>query len=82
MFENLSSTINEDEELDERLKLSITQHLLSLETEFQVYFLKLKEQKAAIVRNPFSTALDVSDIPNESRDQFYDLQNDSSAIRM
>ena len=32
MFEKLSSAIKEDEELNERLKTSIRQHLQSLET--------------------------------------------------
>ena len=79
MFENLSSVIKEDEELDELLKTSITQYLQSLKTEFKRYFLELKEQEAAFVRNPFSTALDVDDIPDELQDQFYDLRNDLSA---
>ena len=70
--ENLSKAIK-NEELDERLKTSITQHLQSLETEFKRYFPEPKKQKAAFVRNPFSTALD------ELQDQFCDLQNDSSA---
>ena len=45
MFDNLSSAIKEDEELDERLKTSITQHLQSLETVFKQYFLRLKNKK-------------------------------------
>ena len=40
---------------------------------------ELKEQGAVFVQNPFSTALDVDDIPDELEDQFYNLQNDSSA---
>ena len=79
MFENLSNALKEDEQLNERLKTSITQHLESIETEFKRYFPELKEQEVAFVRNPFSTALDVSDIPDELQDQFYDLHNDSSA---
>ena len=35
MFEKLSIAIKKDEELDERLKTSITQHLQSLETVFE-----------------------------------------------
>ena len=54
-----------NDELDERLKTSITQHLQSLETMFKRYFPKLKKQEAAFVRNPFSTALNVSDIPDQ-----------------
>ena len=57
MFENLSSAIK-NEKLDELLKTSVTQHLQSFEAEFKRYFPKPKEQAAAFVRNPFSTALD------------------------
>ena len=70
---NLSGAIKENEELDERLKTSITEHLQSLENEFKRYFTELKEQEAAFVRSPFSTALDVSDIPDELKDRFYHL---------
>ena len=79
MFENLSKPTTEGEELDERLKTSITQHLQSLETVFKRYFPKLQEKEAAFARNQFSTALDVSDILDELQDQFYNLKNDSSA---
>ena len=58
---------------------SITQHLQSLENEIKRYFPELKENEAAVVRNPFSSALDVADIPDELQDQFCDLRNDSSA---
>ena len=51
----------------------MTEHLLSLEAQFKRYFPEPKEQEAAFVRNPFSTALD------ESQDQFRGLQNNSSA---
>ena len=80
MFENLSKPIKEDEKLDERLKISITQHLQSLETVFKQYFPELKEKEAAFVRNQFSTALDVSDIFGELQDQFYYLRHDSFAL--
>ena len=79
MFENLSSAIKEDKELDERLNTSTTQHLQPLKTVLKRYFPELKEQDVAFVRNPFSTTLNVSDIPDELRDQFYDHQNHSSA---
>ena len=79
MFENLSSAIIEDEELNERLNTSITQHFQSFETVFKRYFPELKEQKAAFVRNPFSISLNVRVIPNELQDQFYDHQNHSFA---
>ena len=64
-YENLSSAIKEDEELDEHLKTSTTQQLQCLETELKQYFLELKEQKASFVQNPFLTACD---IPNELQD--------------
>ena len=69
----------QDEELDELLKTSITQHPQSLKTEFKRYFPELKEQEGVFVRNPFSSALDVDDIPDELQNQFYDIRNDSSA---
>ena len=78
MFENLSSAI-EDKELDVRLNTSPTQHLQTLETVLQRYFPELREQDAAFARNPLSTALNVSDIPDKLQDQFYDHQNHSSA---
>ena len=64
---------------NERLNISIAQHLQSLETLFKRYFPELKEQVATFVRNPFSIVSDVSDIPDELQDQFYDHQNLSSA---
>ena len=74
MFENLSTAI-EDKELDERLNTSPTRHLQTLETVLKRYFPELKEQDAAFVRNPLSSALNVSDIPDKLQDQFYDHQN-------
>ena len=56
MFENLSSA-NKNDKLDKRVKTSITEHLLTFEAKFKRYFPELKEQEAAFVRNPFSTAL-------------------------
>ena len=47
-----------NEKLDEHLKTLSTEHLQSFEAEFKRYFPELKEQEAAFVRNPFSTALD------------------------
>ena len=79
MFDNLSGLFQEHEVLDEPLKTSITQHLQSLQTELTRYFPELKENEALLARNPFSAVLDVTDIPDELQDQFYDLRNDSSA---
>ena len=74
MFENLSKPVEEDDELDERLKTSITQHLQSLETVFKRYFPELKEKEAAFVRNQFATLLAVSDILDELKDQIHDFK--------
>ena len=49
MFENLSSAIKENEELDERLNTLTRQHLQLLKTVLKQYFPKLKEQEAAFV---------------------------------
>ena len=46
---------------------------------FKRYFPELKDQEAAFVRNPFSTSLNVANIPDELLDQFCDHQNHSSA---
>ena len=48
MFEKLSIAIKEDEELNERLKTTITQHLQSLETVFEPGMWKSKRQKLQI----------------------------------
>ena len=45
MFENLSSAIKEDEELDERLNSLTTQHLQPLKTVLKRYYLSLKNKK-------------------------------------
>ena len=49
MFENFSSAIKEDEELDERLNTLTRQHLQPLKTALKQYFSELKEQEAAFV---------------------------------
>ena len=49
MFENLSSAVKEDEELDERLDTLTTQHLQPLKTALKQYFSEHKEQEAAFV---------------------------------
>ena len=47
MFENLSSAIKKDEQLDERLNTLTTQHLQPLKTVLKRYFPELKEEEAA-----------------------------------
>ena len=49
MFENFSSAIKEDEELDERLNTLTTQLLQPLKTVLKRYYPELKEQEAAFV---------------------------------
>ena len=70
MFDNLSGLFQEHEVLNEPFKTSITQHL---QTELTRYFPELKENEVLLARNPFSAVLDVTDIPDELQDQFYDL---------
>ena len=49
MFENLSSAINKDKELDERLNTLTTEDLQPLKTVLKRYFPELKKQEAAFV---------------------------------
>ncbi|XP_076039422.1 zinc finger BED domain-containing protein 5-like [Oratosquilla oratoria] len=80
MFEKLYGTMGESQvQLDQFLKDEITEHLQSLEKEVERYFPELSQEQEALVRNPFSTELDVSSIPDEIQDEFLDLRNDSSA---
>nr|XP_039264593.1 zinc finger BED domain-containing protein 5-like [Styela clava] len=66
MFDRLSS-VNEDSEiLQEDLKNCIVvEHLDSLQSEFQRYFLDLEENDSTLTRNPFSSSLDVTDVPEK-----------------
>ncbi|XP_064100780.1 protein FAM200A-like [Macrobrachium nipponense] len=76
MFEKLCGVMDESQvQLDQFLKDEITEHLQSLEKEFEQYFPELSEEQEALVRNPF----DVSSIPDEIQDEFLDLKNDSTA---
>ena len=61
IFEKLSSVVENTEERDESLKTSVTDHLQSLEIQFQRNFSELKEE-AALIGNPFSTSLVVANI--------------------
>ena len=80
MFEKLCAVMDESQiQLDEFLKDEITEHLQCLEKEFQRYFPELTEGQEALVRNPFYSAFDVSNIPDEIQDEFLDLRSDSSA---
>ena len=70
MFENLSSAIKENEELYKRVNTSTTQHLQPLKTVLKRYFPELKEQEATFFQNPLSTALNVSNIPQNYKTNF------------
>ncbi|XP_042240162.1 SCAN domain-containing protein 3-like [Homarus americanus] len=81
MFENLSTVLDENEDhlLDPSLKTEITQHLKSLENEFKKYFPEFEEKDGKLVRNPFSSTLDIATIHNDVQDKFLDPKNDSAA---
>ena len=68
MFESLSVAIK-DEELDERSKTRLHS---------TVNLLKLSSNDIFLISSTRSR-IRTSDIPDELQDQFYDLQNDSSA---
>jgi len=69
MFEKLSSVVEKTEERGESLTTSIiTDHLQSLEIEFQRYFSELNEEEDALVRNPFSTSLVIANIVDKFQD--------------
>ncbi|XP_042240045.1 zinc finger BED domain-containing protein 5-like [Homarus americanus] len=82
MFENLSTVLDDIEEdrlLDPSLKNEIIQHLKSLESELKRYFPEFEEEEGKLVRNPFSSTLDIAAISDDVRDEFLDLRNDSAA---
>ena len=80
MFEKLCGVTDESQiQLDQFLKDEITEHLQSLENEFERSFPELSQEQEALVRNPFCTELDVSSIQDDIQDEFLDLRNDSSA---
>ena len=80
MFDKLDSTAGETEGgLNETLQKDICEHLESLMEEFQHYFPDTEQVEFDLVRNPFSRALAVGDIPDELQDEFLELSNGSSA---
>lgn len=80
MFDRLSSTTDKGaNELDSVLKSEIISHLDSLDEQFERYFPELTQEDAALVRNPFSSSLDVASLPDEIQDEYLDLRNDSSS---
>ncbi len=82
MFENPLAVLDENEEdslLDTLLKIEITQHLRSLESELNMYFSEFEEEEEKLIRNPFSGILDITTILSEVQDEFLDLKHDSAA---
>ena len=65
MLEELSSVVEKTEERDESLRSSIVDPLQSIEIEFQRYFPELKKKEAALLRNPFSASLVITNILDE-----------------
>lgn len=61
------------------MKSEIISHLDSLDEQFERYFPELTQEDAALVRNPFSSSLDVASLPDEIQDEYLDLRNDSSS---
>ena len=66
MFEKLSEF--EADSLSAQIKQEISEHLRSLEKEFQRYFLDLDEGFVTFTRNPFSLAMDIATISEEVQD--------------
>ena len=52
----------------------------SLEKEVEHYFRELSQVHETMVRNPFYTELDVSNIPDNMKHEFLDIRNDSSRL--
>ena len=75
MFENLS---NFESGLSSLIKQEITEHLQSLENEFEKYFPDLKEGSDVFPRNPFSVMTDIATIPEEVQDELLELRNNSA----
>ena len=63
MFEKLSEF--KADSLSVKLKQEISEHLRSLEKEFQKYFPDLDEGFVTFPRNPFSPAVDIATVPEE-----------------
>ncbi len=44
-----------------------------------MYFPEFEEEEGKLVRNPFSSTLDITTIPSDVPEEFLDLKHDSSA---
>ena len=75
MFENLSKF---ESGLSSLIKQEITEHLQSLENEFEKYFPDPEEGSDVFLRNPFSVIIDIATIPEEVQDELLEFRNDSA----
>ena len=80
MFEKLSKF--EADSLSAQIKQEISEHLRSLEKEFQRYFPDLDQGFATFPRNSFSPVMDIATVPEEVQDELLDLRNDSASREM
>jgi len=65
-----------------QIKHEISEHLQSLEKEFQNYFPDPTEGVEVFPRNPFSPMTDIATVPEELQDELLDLRNDSAGREM
>ena len=75
MFENLSKF---ESGLSSLIKQEITEHLQSLENEFEKYFPDLEEGSDVYPLNSFSVMIDIATILEEVQDELLELRNDSA----
>ncbi|XP_076806902.1 zinc finger BED domain-containing protein 5-like [Clavelina lepadiformis] len=80
MFEKLSAF--EATGLRPQIKQEISEHLQSLEKEFQNYFPDLTKEVEVFPRNPFSPMIDIATVSEELQDELLDLRNDSASREM
>ena len=72
----------EADSLSAQIKKEISEHLQSLEKEFQRYFPDLDEGFVTFPRNPFSPAMDIATVLEEVQNELLDLRNDSASREM
>ena len=63
-------------------KQEVSEHLRSLEKEFQRYFQDLHEGFVTFPRNPFSPAMNIATVSKEVQDKLLDLRYDSVSCEM
>ena len=79
MFEKLSKF--EADSLRAQIKQEISEHLRSLEKEFQRYFPDFDERFVTFPRNSFY-AMDIATVPEKVQNELLDLRNDSASREM